>query len=152
EHHPSKRTGQNPATGATIYFYLKDQPKAETETKVEILDASGKTIRSYSSTETKRLDEPPDPDDKKPEKEIKLEAGLNRFVWDLHYEEAHRVPGYYLWEYGPGAHGPVAAPGQYQVRLTVGGQSQVAPIELKLDPRVNVSPADLAQQFSMLMQ
>jgi hypothetical protein len=43
-------------------------------------------------------------------------------------------------------------PGQYQVRLIAGGESQVAPIELKLDPRVNVSPADLAQQFSMLMQ
>jgi len=152
EHRPSKRTGQNPPAGAVIDFYLKDAPKAGKETKIEILDASGKTIRKYSSTETKRLDEPPDPDDKKPEKEIKVEAGLNRFVWDLHYEEAHRVPGYYLWEYGTGARGPVAAPGQYQVRLTVGGESQTAPIELKLDPRVNISAADLAQQFSMLMQ
>jgi photosystem II stability/assembly factor-like uncharacterized protein len=152
ELHPSKRTGQNPPVGALIYFYLKDVPKAGTETKLEILDASGKTIRKYSSAETKRLDEPPDPDDKKPEKEIKLEAGLNRFVWDLRYEEAHRVPGYYLWEYGSGARGPVAVPGQYQVRLTVGGESQAAPFEVTLDPRVNVSPADLAQQFNMLMQ
>ena len=152
EPHPSKRTGQNPPAGAVIYFYLKDAPKAATETKLEILDASGKLIRKYSSAETKRLDEPPDPDDKKPEKEIKPEAGLNRFVWDLRYEEAHRVPGYYLWEYGGGARGPVAVPGQYQVRLTVGGESQVAPLELKLDPRVNVPQTDLAQQFNMLMQ
>jgi photosystem II stability/assembly factor-like uncharacterized protein len=150
--HPSKRTGQNPPAGAVIYYYLKDAPKAGTETKLEILDASGKPIRKYSSAETKRLDEPPDPDDKKPEKEIKPEAGLNRIVWDLRYEEAHRVPGYYLWEYGSGAHGPVAAPGQYQVRLTVGGESQVAPLEVKLDPRVNVGSVDLAQQFNMLMQ
>src|SRR5258706_317492 len=98
EHRPSRRTAQNPPAGAVIDFYLKDAPKAGKETKLEILDASGKTIRKYSSTETKRLDEPPDPDDKKPEKEIKPEAGLNRFVWDLHYEQAHRVPGYYLWE------------------------------------------------------
>ena len=42
EHHPSKRTGQNPPAGAVIYFYLKDAPKAGTETKLEILDASGK--------------------------------------------------------------------------------------------------------------
>jgi hypothetical protein len=135
-----------------IYFYLKDAPKAGTETRLEILDASGNLIRKYSSSETNRLDEPPDPDDKKPEKEIKPEAGLNRFVWDLRYEEAHRVPGYYLWEYGSGARGPVAAPGQYQVRLTIGSESQVVPLELKLDPRVNVSPADLAQQLNMLMQ
>jgi photosystem II stability/assembly factor-like uncharacterized protein len=152
EHHPSKRTGQNPPAGAIIDFYLKDAPKAGTETKLEILDASGKVIRKYSSAETIRLDEPPDPDDKKPEKEIKPDAGLNRFVWDLRYEEAHRVPGYYLWEYGSGARGPVAVPGQYQVRLTVGSETQTAPFELKLDPRVNVSASDLAQQFNMLMQ
>jgi hypothetical protein len=73
-------------------------------------------------------------------------------VWDLRYEEAHRIPGYYLWEYGGGARGPVAVPGLYQVKLTVGGESQVAPLELKLDPRVNVSQEDLAQQFTMLTQ
>jgi photosystem II stability/assembly factor-like uncharacterized protein len=152
EHHPSKRTGQNPPAGAVIYYFLKDAPKVGAETKLEILDASGKTIRTYSSAETEPLDEPLDPDDKKPEKEIKPEEGLNRFVWDLRYEEAHRVPDYYLWEYGGGARGPVAAPGQYQVRLTAGAESQVAPLEVKLDPRVNVSQADLEQQFGLLMQ
>ncbi|MGC2172321.1 MAG: hypothetical protein WA623_13125 [Candidatus Sulfotelmatobacter sp.] len=152
ERHPSKRTGQNPPVGAVIYYYLKDAPKAGTETKLEILDASGKVIRKYSSTETAPLDEPLDPDDKKPEKEIKPEAGLNRFVWDLRYEEAHRVPGYYLWDYNAGAKGPVAVPGQYRVRLTVGGESQVAPLEVKLDPRVKVGQADLAQQFNLMMQ
>jgi photosystem II stability/assembly factor-like uncharacterized protein len=152
EHHPSRRTGQNPPTGAVIYYHLKETPKAGTETKLEILDASGKLVRKYSSAETAPLDEPLDPDDKKPEKEIKPDAGLNRFVWDLRYEAAHRVPGYYLWEYGAGARGAVAAPGQYQVRLTIGGESQVAPLEVKLDSRVNVPQADLAQQFSLLMQ
>jgi photosystem II stability/assembly factor-like uncharacterized protein len=152
EHHPSKRTGQNPPPGAVIYYYLKDAPKAGTETKLEILDASGKVVRKYSSAETELLDEPPGPDDKKPEKEIKPDAGLNRFVWDLRYEDAHRIPGYYLWEYNVGAKGPVAAPGQYQVRLTVGSESQVVPLELKLDPRVKVSQPDLAAQFNLLAQ
>lgn len=152
ERHPSKRTAENPPVGTVIYYYLKDAPKTGTETKVEILDASGKVIRKYSSLETLTLDEPLGPDDKKPEKEIKPEAGLNRFVWDLRYEEAHRVPGYYLWEYGGGSHGPVAVPGHYQVRLTVGGESQTAPLDLKLDPRVHVSQADLDQQFNLLVQ
>src|SRR5271170_3279771 len=92
EHDSLKGTAQNPPTGAVIYYYLKDAPKPGAETKLEILDASGKVIRKYSSAELERLDEPPDPDDKKPEKEIKPEAGLNRFVWDLRYEEAHHVP------------------------------------------------------------
>jgi photosystem II stability/assembly factor-like uncharacterized protein len=152
EQHPSKRTGQNPPAGAVIYYFLKDAPKAETEAQVEILDASGKVIRKYSSAEFDTLEEPPDPDDKKPEKQLKPEAGLNRFVWDLRYEEAHHVPGYYLWEYGAGARGPVAAPGHYQVRLTVGGQSQTASFDLKLDPRVQVSQADLEQQLNLLLQ
>jgi photosystem II stability/assembly factor-like uncharacterized protein len=153
EHDSLKGTAQNPPAGAVIYYYLKDAPKPGAETKLEILDASGKVIRKYSSAEFERLEEPPDPDDKKPEKEIKPEAGLNRFVWDLRYEEAHHVPGYYLWAYDSGALGPVAVPGQYQVRLTVGGgESQVAPLEVKLDPRVKVSQSDLAQQFAMQMQ
>jgi hypothetical protein len=152
EHHPSKRTGQNPPAGAVIYYYLKDAPKAGTETELEILDSTGKLIRKYSSTEAEQLDEPLGPDDKKPEKEIKPDAGLNRFVWDLRYEDAHRIPGYYLWEYNGGAKGPVAVPGQYQVRLTIGSESQVASFELKLDPRVTVSQADLVQQFNLQVQ
>jgi len=152
ERHPTKRTGQNPPAGAVIYYYVKNAPKEGTETKLEILDASGKVIRSYSSAETEPLDEPLDPDEKKPEKEIKLDAGLNRFVWDLRCEEAHKVPGYYLWEYGDGARGPVVAPGHYQVRLAFAGQSQIVPLEVKLDPRVKISQADLESQFDMQMQ
>ncbi len=151
EHNASKRVGQNPPAGAVIYYFLKDAPKKDAETKIEILDASGKVIRKYSSTEYNLLDEPPDPDDKKPEKQIKPEAGLNRFVWDLRYEEAHRVPGYYLYEYNAGARGPVAVPGHYQVRLTVGNQTQTAGFDLKLDPRVKVSQQDLEAQFKLLM-
>jgi photosystem II stability/assembly factor-like uncharacterized protein len=152
ERHPSKRAGQNPPAGAVIYYFLKDAPKKDSETKIEILDASGKVIRKYSSTEYNTLEEPPDPDDKKPEKQLKPEAGLNRFVWDLRYEEAHRIPGYYLWEYGAGARGPVAVPGHYQVRLTAGGQTQTADFAVKLDPRVKTSQADLEAQFNLLIQ
>jgi photosystem II stability/assembly factor-like uncharacterized protein len=152
ERHPSKTTGQNPPAGAVIYYYLKDAPKAGHETKIEILDSAGNVIRKYSSEEVATLDEPLDPDEKKPEKEIKPDAGLNRFVWDLRYEEAHHVPGYYLWEYGNGARGPVAVPGHYQVRLTVAGKTETAAFDLKLDPRVKVSEADLQQQFDLLLQ
>src|SRR5262252_9264141 len=152
ERRPSKRNGQNPPAGAVIYYYLKDAPKKDTEAKAEILDASGKVIREYSSMEYDSLEEPLDPDDKKPEKQLKPDAGLNRFVWDLRYEEARHVPGYYLWEYGSGARGPVAVPGHYQVRLTVGTKTQTADFDLKLDPRVKVSQADLEAQFNLLVE
>jgi hypothetical protein len=46
----------------------------------------------------------------------------------------------------------VAVPGHYQVRLMVGGQSQTTDLDLKLDPRVKVSQADLEAQFNLLME
>ncbi len=160
--------GKNPPTGAVIYYYFKKAPKQDetpeankdeaskaeaikNEVKIEILDASGTVIRHYSSLKNEPLDEPLDPDDKKPEKQIKPEDGLNRFVWNLHYDDANRVPGYFLWEYGEGAKGPLALPGNYQVRLTANGKTQTAPFEVKIDQRVTTSQADLEKQFKLEM-
>jgi photosystem II stability/assembly factor-like uncharacterized protein len=142
--------GQNPPSGAIIDFFLKTVPKGETT--IEILDGQGQSIRKFSSQRLETPDEPLDPDDKRPEKQIKVEAGLNRFVWDLRYENANRVPGYYLWEYNGGARGPLVVPGNYQVRLTVDGQTQTAPIEVKLDPRVQTAQAELEKQFNLLIR
>jgi photosystem II stability/assembly factor-like uncharacterized protein len=141
--------GTNPPNGAVIYYYFKKAPKDEV--KIEILDSAGNVIRTYSSKRTEPLDEPLDPEDKKPEKQIKPEDGLNRFVWDLRYDEAHRVPGYYLWEYDEGSRGPLAVPGNYQVRLTANGKTQTASFDVKIDPRVTVSQADLEKQFELEM-
>jgi hypothetical protein len=46
----------------------------------------------------------------------------------------------------------VAVPGSYQVKLTVGGKALSAPLEIKLDPRLSTSPADLEKQFKLLLQ
>jgi hypothetical protein len=142
--------GENPPAGALIYYFLKDKPKSETV--IEILDSTGSVIRKYSSNKTEELDEPLTPEDKKSEKEIKAKAGLNRFLWDLRYTGISRVPDYYLWEYKDGGRGPLAVPGKYQVRLTVDGKSQSAGFEVTMDPRVQVSQADLQKQFDLLIQ
>ena len=141
-------SGQNPPPGAVIYFEVKEKPKAAT---LEILDAGGQLVRRYSSTEPEPLEEPLDPDDDKPKKQLEIKPGMNRFVWDLRYEGAARVGGYYLFEYEGGSKGPIALPGKYQVKLTVDGKTLAAPLELKPDPRIKVSPADLEKQFAMLM-
>ncbi len=143
-------SGQNPPPGAIICFFLKEKPKGEI--KLEILDASGSVIRKFSSNKIEDLDEPLDSEDKKPEAQIKPESGMNRLVWDLRYESASHVPDYYLWEYKSGAKGPLVLPGKYQVRLTVDGETQTAALDVTLDPRVNVSAADLQKQFHLLMQ
>jgi len=140
-------TGENPPPGAVIDYYLKAAPKGETT--IEILDSTGKRVRKYSSAKLLEPEEPLDPDDEKPKKEIEPEAGLNRFVWDLCYDSAPRVAGYYLYDYAKGAKGPVALPGRYTVKLTVDGKSYQAGLVVKLDPRIKTSQEDLEKQFSL---
>jgi hypothetical protein len=49
--------------------------------------------------------------------------------------------------------GPVAVPGNYQVRMTAGGKSVTAPFEIKIDPRANdVSLADMEEKFKLSIQ
>ena len=143
-------SAKNPPTGAVIDYFLKSEPKGETT--IEILDGSGQVVRKFSSARTKESEEPLDPDAKKPEKELEPKAGLNRFVWDMLCQEARKVPGYYLFEYEVGGKGPMALPGKYQIRLTVNGKPQTAPLELRVDPRVKVSPEDLQKQFDLRIQ
>jgi photosystem II stability/assembly factor-like uncharacterized protein len=142
-------SGQNPPGGAIVYFDVKEKPKAAS---LEILDSAGKLVRRYSSTDLVPLEEPLDSDDDKPKSQLEVKPGMNRFVWDLRYEGAPRVKDYYLFEYEAGSKGPMALPGKYQVRLTADGKVLTTPLELKLDPRVKVSQADLEKQFSALME
>jgi len=138
--------GQNPPPGAIVSFYFKAAPKGEVA--LEILDSQGKVVRKYSSLEKKEAETPPEwPDREPPQEKIPTEAGLNRFVWNLRYEGARKLPGEVSAD--ERSRGPVALPGTYQVRLTAEGKSQTVSLELKLDPRVNVSLADLQKQFDL---
>ncbi len=130
-----------------------EKPKEEHVT-VEILDSLGNVIRTFppkQPTVTESQNEeasegfmrqaPANPTGN---------AGLNRFVWNLRYEDSTKVPGAVLW--GGSNSGPVAVPGNYQVRLTVRGRSYTQPIEIKEDPRIKVEQADLQKQFDLLLQ
>src|SRR6185312_13060192 len=48
--------------------------------------------------------------------------------------------------------GPLAPPGVYQVRLTVGEQSWTETFEIRKDPRAEVSDDELRDQFAFLLQ
>ena len=48
--------------------------------------------------------------------------------------------------------GPLVMPGEYQVRLTVGGTSEIQPLRVVLDPRERVAPEALAAQFTLAQQ
>ena len=140
--------GENPPSGAILYYCLKDEPK--TPAKLELLDADGKVIRSFSSAE-KKTDTGPDEGERDiPAESIPAKAGMNRFVWDLRYEPPKKVPGL-IYDAGEPV-GPLALPGKYQARLTVAGKSQTAAFEVKIDPRVQTSPEDLRKQFELMLK
>jgi seryl-tRNA synthetase len=75
---------------------------------------------------------------------------MNRFAWDLRYDDPIQIPGSFYSSTGP--KGPLALPGDYQVKLTVGGKSQTAPLHLAIDPRKKGQEAALQKQFTLAMQ
>ncbi len=146
--------GENPPDGAILYYYLKAAPKEKEKEKeevtLEIRDAQGKLVRKYTSREKRETEAPPEwPEQEKPEERLPAEAGMNRFVWNLRYEGATRIPGYFTGEYDEGLRGPLALPGKYTVRLTAAGKTVEAPLEVRLDPRVTTPQADLEKQFEL---
>jgi len=142
--------GENPPPGAILYYYLKAVPVEGV--KLEILDVQGNAVKSYSSIKKEEEQGPAEwPDVQRVSEVLPTEAGLNRFFWNLRYEDPAKVPGaFYETDIPP--KGPMALPGTYQVRLTVGGQSQTAPLELRQDPRSHASRADLEKQAELEKQ
>src|SRR5205823_1567408 len=123
---------------------------ASGEVKLEIFDAAGKVVRSYSSEGRapasggrgggRRGGALPSTLPKK--------AGMNRFVWDLRYSgglaaSAEGESG------GFSGGGPMVPPGMYKATLTVDGVTKTEPVTVKIDPRVardGITAADLADQ------
>jgi photosystem II stability/assembly factor-like uncharacterized protein len=76
-----------------------------------------------------------------------MNAGLNRFAWNLDYPGAKTFEGMVLW--GATTNGPMALPGTYQVKVTVDGDTQTQPLVIKKHPLRNTPDADLAEQFNL---
>src|SRR5581483_1376028 len=144
--------GKNPPDGVIVTYYLKEQP--EDEIQLTILDAQGQEIRTFSSEEkqndTASALRPNAKDKEKKEPRIPKDAGSNRFVWDMRYPEATRVDGFAGMD-GPLA-APLASPGSYQVRLTIGDQIYIESFEILKDPRVAATQEDLEAQFALRLR
>jgi hypothetical protein len=119
---------------------------------LEILDQKGRIVRKFPPKQQPGEEAGDDEGFgfRPPERGLPAEAGLNRFVWDMRYEGASRVPRSPLW--GGGTDGPEALPGTYQVRLTVNGRQYTQPLEIVPDPRLKVTREDLQKQFDLLMK
>ena len=147
--------GKNPETGAVIYYTLKKEQDAEI--KLEFIDMRGNTIQTYSSTEDvngKPVKESPvfyEEEGKTPRNVLPNQAGLNKFVWNMRYPGATDLDGRQIM-WGGNTSGPMAVPGTYTVRMTIGDEL-VAEQDfiLKKDPRlVDVSQQDFVAQFELV--
>ncbi|HLX66282.1 MAG TPA: hypothetical protein VKR41_04775, partial [Puia sp.] len=140
---------------AVFQYYLKD---STTDLKVEILDGNGQLVKSFTGrTQLSTADSLADAqEDEEYGYHLRPEApaikkGLNTFTWDLRYPAAAVFKGMILWGASP-TNGPLAPPGNYQVRFTAGAEVQTKSFEIRLDPRLKgVTPADVQQQFQLAM-
>ncbi|MDQ1708201.1 MAG: hypothetical protein QOJ88_1412 [Pyrinomonadaceae bacterium] len=169
--------GRNPANGAVVYYSLKSKPTTDVvlefldssgksiqkftakapKSPVAPAAAPAAGVASVAPTPaaaqlTTPPEEPQAPAGEESEgsgggrqPRVTTDVGLNRFVWDLHYADSVRFPGMILW--AGEMRGPRVAPGNYQVRLTVDGQTTTETFAVKPDPRLHVTAADFAKQL-----
>jgi hypothetical protein len=169
---PELPAGENPPAGAILDYALATD--AAVPVTLEIVEASGRVIRVYSSDDPV-IDPDPALDPASydrlcqknpgasdctlplywpaPQERISTRAGLHRFTWDLRYQPidgASRAGEVEATGAVPhrSEHTPTAPwapPGRYTVRLTVNGKSYTQPLTLRLDPRVQTPAAGLQQ-------
>ena len=158
---PDEPFAANPPDGVIIDYYLAQS--GSTPVTLEILDAHGKLIRKFSSDDQPSVSEA---ELKKqliplywlrPFQALPADAGMHRWVWDLHYPPPDSTRHEYPIAAIPGDTpryplGPTALPGSYTARLTLNGKSFTAPFTVKMDPRVHVSAAGLEKKFQLEMR
>jgi photosystem II stability/assembly factor-like uncharacterized protein len=152
---PSGAMGQNPPSGVVIHYSLSEDLPQEKELKLEILDSTGAVVRRFSSKTPEERARSPFADlfaaffGGGAPRTLPVKKGGNRWVWDLGYPDGRQVPGTLMWG---SIQGPPAPPGRYQARLTAGEWSETREFEVKKDPRIAATQADLEEQFQLAVK
>ena len=152
---PEEPAGRNPPDGAIINYHLGAD--ARTPVVMDILDGSGRLVRSFSSADSV---EPIETNLNvptywiRPRQRVAVTRGTHRLVWDLHYPPpkvlAHEYPISAIFGDTP-RHplGPAVLPGTYTVRLSANGRSYSQPLTIKMDPRVQITGEGLRLQHDI---
>lgn len=155
---PEEPMGQNPPDGAIINYWLK---AAAREVTLEIFDPANNLLRKYSSADSpEQIDV-----NRLPyatywlrlHRALSVQAGMQRFVWDLHYPPPDGFPRTFpisaIYRDTPSQpQGPIALPGQYTVKLTVDGKSYTQSLTVKMDPRVATPQDGIVQMHTIAMR
>ena len=143
---PEVPSGKNPPQGLVVDYYLRRPAR---NVQLQIFDAGGSLVRSYSSAPIMPLDQPLPPTPAfwaLPSRPLPTTAGEHRVTWNMRYP----TPAALFFDQSMGAvpqgtpyipEGPMALPGRYTVKLTVDGVSSIQPARLEQDPRIIDSPA-----------
>lgn len=163
---PETPAGENPPDGALINYYLKSNAR---EVTLEVRDSRGTVLRRFTNTPPASNDLPANVPTYwfAPPDVLTARQGLNRFVWNLRLQDPpalpfgfrggrldyveftlpdNAVPGKTPRRQPPG---PLVNPGEYELVLTVDGETFRQPLNVTLDPRVRVAPEDLAAQLEV---
>ena len=152
---PDEPAGENPPDGAVIDYVVGAGVSGPVT--LEVLDARGRLVRRFSSTDSAPALEPGLNIPEywiRPFQPLAAAPGAHRFVWDLHYPDLavsqHDYPISAIYRNTPREpRGPWALPGLYTLRLTAGGERLTAPLVVKMDPRVPTTPLVLRTQFAL---
>ncbi len=125
-------------TNAKINFYLSEVPDTTKTVKVEIKEASGNLIHTYSSKP------------KDDEKHLSLIKGMNQLSWDLTYPGPEMTNNFVAMVFDSNAPGPTAVPGKYIINLIVDNKTESKEFRILPDPRwKDVTQDDYQAQFDM---
>jgi len=132
--------GENPPQGVIVTYYLKEAPEGQVTLKV--WDNQDQLINTSTSTDPENQSSDGDQEPRLP-----AVSGINRFVWNMRYPDARKVPGDKTTE--DMTTGPTAPPGDYRISLSVDGTEQTREFQIVKDPRVAASQADFDSQFDL---
>lgn len=125
---------------------------------LEFMDASGDVLASYEASAEDEDEEDEAPQGFNPfggggNQAPGLTAGSNRFRWNMRLEGWTDFEGRIFW--AAGNQGPAVLPGNYQVRLTVDGESMTQDFEIRMNPRAvadGITVAELQARFDFAIQ
>ena len=139
-----KFRGVNPATGVVLYYTLPAL-KDDEILKMEIKDAEGNLVRSFSSkgdSTYKKYDGGPND-----EPLLSKSKGLNRFVWDMRYSTMPGVPDVYIES---SYRGHKASPGKYTVSILMNEKKVIADATILPNPLYKIDAATYLEYHTMM--
>lgn len=147
--------GENPPDGAVMDYYLANDHSL---VQLDVYDSLQHLVRSYRSDDT--LYTIPKVNIPtywiRPQQLLPASKGAHRFAWDLHHQPLNEAPRYPIAatyrNTAPEPSSPWVMPGYYSLVLTVDGSRLTQVVNVKMDPRVTVSMADLQEQYRLSMQ